>query len=69
MSCERCSRCFIDQYIAQPWQRFSLYSAPVQLRCINEYLAIDNGGYVYMNRLPKEAEMVFNGTGLPGSKV
>ena len=26
---------------------FLLYIAPVQLSCINEYLTIDSGGYVY----------------------
>ena len=48
----------------------SLYWRPSWLSCINEYLAIDNGGNVSnccMTRmLPGETELVSEWTGLPG---
>ena len=51
--------------VLKPWASFFTLNCSNSLSCINEYLAIDSGGYVYeqpsritFSMLPREAEMV-----------
>ena len=50
--------------VLKPWARFFILYCSSSLSCINEYLAIDSGGYVYEQSsrinwmLHREAEMV-----------
>ena len=62
--------------VLKPWTSFFTLHCSSSLSCINEYLAIDSGGYVYEQSscincsiwldVPREVEMVFDWTGLPG---
>ena len=50
--------------VLKPWASVFTLHCSSSLSCINEYLAIDSGGYVYVVAygwmLPREAEMVFD---------
>ena len=58
----------------EPWASSLILHCLSSLSCMNQYIAIDSGGYVYTNNprawvFPREIETLFAGTGVPGNNV